>query len=145
MSLSTNIRGALQVRALTAAGFPGAGLVAFEGITFSVPPALAGVKYARLTLIPALGRPFDVGNGTKRHSGIFQVSLFFAKAGDPGSGPVEILADAVKAVFPPGAALYQGGEKVRIKYSERAQVAGDEPDWLHVPTTVGWECFSSSN
>lgn len=144
-SLYQNIRGALQERALTAAGFPGTTKRSYEGVGFNRPASVAGEVWARLTLIPASGRPYDVGNGSKRHLGIFQVSLFYAAIGAPGTGPVEALADAVKDVFSPGIFLFKNGERVKIQYAERAQVATDEPDWLHCPATVGWECFSRSN
>lgn len=141
-SLYQNIRGVLQTRALATPGFPVS--VAFEGKTQSPPAPTAGVTYARLTLMPTRGRPFDVGNGTKRHSGIFLVDVFFASDGDPGTGDVEALADAVKAAMPPGAKLVLNGETVKIDASERSEVLPAD-GWLHCPVTVTWHCFSRNN
>jgi hypothetical protein len=143
-SLYQNIRGALQSRALTASGFPT--VVEYEGVMVQRPdPTAVGAKWARLVLIPSASKPYDTATRYKRHIGIFQVSIFYASVGSPGTGAVEALADAVKDVLYPGLDLFKNGERIRIQYAERAQVAVDEPDWLQCPVTIGWQCFSRSS
>lgn len=138
-SLYQNIRGCLQSRALATPGFPAR--CAFEGALFS---STVGTPWARLTLMPQMGRPYSVSAGLMRHSGLFQVSVFLPAGGGPGTGAAEAIADAVKARFVAGMKLAQGGETVEIEYAERSQ-AMVEADWISAPVTVGWRCFSPNN
>lgn len=140
-SLYQNIRGALQNQALTAVGFPAANQVSYEGAEFS---STHGVSWAKLSLMPQRGRSAVIGAAQKLHSGLFQVDIFDPARGGPGTGGTEAKADAVKAVFAPGTVLTLNGERVVIDYSERA-AAIITPDWIQVPVTVGWRCYSSNN
>lgn len=149
MSLYTSIRGALQTRAATAAGYPAENLRGYEGRVGFVPPEPeVGAKFVRIFFRPITGRsPFmdRVSTVPKVHRGLLQVSLYYASKGDPGTFAVEVLADAVKAMFEPNTVLTQDNERVTIQYAERADANDGEPDWIHCPVTIGWECISRSN
>lgn len=142
MSVYTDIRGALQVRAATASGFPAVAQRKYEGRRFT---PTTGTTWVRMTLFPSSGRPAVVGGALHLHEGLFQVDLFYPASGDPGTSAVETLGDAVKAVFQPGGSpMTQGSEAVTVRFAERSQVMEEEPDWLRVMVTVGWRCFSSN-
>lgn len=138
-TVSQNIRGGLQTQAMLAAGFPAQSQTAFEGETFA---PTTGVPWARLTLMPQSGRPFDVPAGTTAHMGLFQVDMYVPDG--LGTGAAEIAADAVRAVFRGGTILAIGGDRVLIDYAERAQ-AQQQPNWIFCPVTVRWRCYSASN
>lgn len=138
-TVSQNVRGALQTRVALAAGFPPQNQIAYEGETFS---STLGVPWARLTLLPQSGRPFDVRAADTAHMGLFQVDVFVPDG--LGTGAAELAADAVRAVFRGGTTIGIGGDRIVIDYAERAQ-AQQEPDWIVCPVTVRWRCYSASN
>lgn len=138
-TVSQNIRGALQLQALASPGFPPQSETAFEGEIFS---STIGVPWARMTLLPQSGRPFDVAAATTAHMGLFQVDVM-VPAGF-GTGAAEVAGDAVRAVFRAGTTIGIGGDRVIIDYADRAQ-AQQQPDWIFCPVTVGWHCYSRSN
>jgi hypothetical protein len=140
MSVSLDIRGALQVRAATATGFPGSAQRYYEGLAFT--PTI-GTPYARMTLFPTQGRAAVIGGALVRHQGLFQVDLFYPAG--LGTGAAETVADAVKAVFIAGLSVTQGSETVTIEYAERAAAIQQNADWLMVPITVGYHCYSINN
>lgn len=142
MSVSQAIRGALQQRAATAVGFPPSNQRAYEGYAFN--PTI-GTTYARMTVIPSESRPAVVGAATKIHRGLFQIDIFYPAQGNPGTGAAEVLADAVKDVFAVGgSAMSVGGETVTVERVQREQVI-QSPEWLQVPVTVYWLCYSPNN
>lgn len=141
MSLYTDIRGALETRAITTVGFPPAAQRAWEGIGFK--PTI-GTPWVRLTLVPTEGRSAVVGAVTKLHRGLFLVDLNYPARDDPGAGDVDIAADAVKAVFGPGVSLTQGTETVSIEHAERGPVIPTS-EWLLVSVSVAWHCYSPNN
>jgi hypothetical protein len=144
-SISQNIRGALTARALSAPGMPTDDtLISYEGVTFAPPAPFKDVTWVRLSFMPVSIRPFAVNNKSKQHIGLFQVSLFWANEGDPGTGALEAWGDAVRAVFNPGTDLFQNGTHVRVRYAERASVNDDEPGWMHCPVSIGWQCFNAA-
>lgn len=140
MSLYQDIRGALQVRAATASGFPAAQYRAYEGVEFKQPN---GTTWVRMTLLPASGRPLSVDGITKQHVGDFQIDVF-AKPG-AGTGTAESLADAIKTVFGPGVRLPLNSTVVIIDFAERASAIYADPQWLQVPITIRWRSFSTAN
>lgn len=139
MSLYSDIRGALQTRALTASGFPSR--VQYQGVIFN--PDLS-FPWARMTLVPSEGRSAVVGAVTKLHRGLFIISLFYPTRDNLGTKPLDDLVNGVAAVFGPGVSLTQGSEIVTIDYAERG--AFDEnPEWLSEQVTVSYRCFSPNN
>lgn len=139
MSLYSDIRGALQARALTASGFPSR--VSYQGVKFDPNPLFA---WARMTLVPNEGRSAVVGAATKLHRGLFIVTLFYPTKGDPGTKPLDDLVNGVAAVFGPGTSLTQGSETVTVDYAERGAFSED-PEWLSEQVTVAYRCFSPNN
>lgn len=139
-TITQDIRGALQKQAANAAGFPTT--VVRQGLG-EVMPANSE-SHARLFYIPASTRPFNVRSKRFEHVGLFQISLYGPGGG--GTGAIEQLADNVRAVFKPGETrLAAGPDTVTIDFSERADAMEVENDWLMVPTTVMWRCFSARN
>ena len=139
-TLYQDIRGALQQRAASATGYPPVGQRAYEGgPLFS---STNGTPYARTTLMPTSGRPFEVSGGTKQHAGLFQVDVCVPS--NQGTATAEIAADNVKAMFEPGDVLLKNGEHIVIDYAERGK-AMVSPDWIFCPVTVRWRCFSTRN
>lgn len=136
-TVSQNIRGCLQLQAALAAGFPAA--VAYEGEVFA---PTTGITWARMTLLPQSGRPFDVRAADTAHMGLFQVDIMVPDG--LGTGAAEIAADAVRAVFRGGTTIGIGGDRIQIDYAERAQ-AQQQPNWIFCPVTVRWRCYSASN
>ena len=139
MSLSVNIRGALQQRAILATGFPASNQRAFDGVEFN---PTNGTAWARLSFLPQTSRAFSVSGAVKEHRGLFQVSLFYPAGTGTNTG--ETAADAVKAQFTPGLRLQQGGETIVIDYAELAPSI-QEPDWISFPVTVAYRAFSVNN
>lgn len=140
MSVSTDIRGALQVRAATASGFPASGQRSYEGRTFT---PTVGTAWARMTVIPNSERPAVVGAALFLHQGLFQIDLFYPSNASPGTSDIETLGDAVRAVFNPASGGYtQGSETVTTRYVERTKGIEEEADWLKLMITVAWQCYS---
>jgi hypothetical protein len=133
VSLYTEIRGALQARAVATPGFPGALQRAYEGRPFN--PTL-GTPYAALTLLPTAERPADIAGDQARQDGLFQIGLFYpANAGETAT--LEALADAVRARFTPTLEIERNGVVVVIDYAERGPII-HEGDWMQLPVTIRW-------
>lgn len=138
MSISHSIRGALQTRAATAAGFPPEAQRAYQGRGFK---PTTGTPYARMTVIPASVRPSVLSGARAEHRGMFQVDLYFPTGG--GTGAVEQVGDAVAAVFRAASKIHMNGETVVVERVER-KPAPEEDGWLRVIVSVTWRCFSAS-
>lgn len=138
-TVSQEIRGAIQLRAATATGFPAAGQRAYEGMIFR---PTVGTAWAQITIAPSTVRPFDLAAARRTHTGVAIISVHIPAAGGVGTGLAEIAGDNVRAVFPPGARLFQGSERVEINWSERRQ-AIIEPDWISCPVEIAWTAHSS--
>lgn len=136
-TLYQNVRGALQAQAATAAGFPSQ--VAYENVMFT---STVGTPYARMTLMPQLGRPFSVSSDVKRHDGLFQVDIFYPA--NAGTALAEAAADAVRDALSAAKRLAAGSDILAIDYVERA-AALQQPDWIQIPVTAKWHCFSVRN
>jgi hypothetical protein len=135
MSLIADIRGALQLKAASAAGFPTS--VDYEGVGFS--PVL-GVPWARMTLLNNSRQPFSLDGLSKITGGLFQVDLFYPI--DKGTATIDAVADAVVDAFPLNHSLFKGTTRVSIYYAQRGPLL-QQPDALHAPITVSWRNFPS--
>lgn len=140
-TVSQDIRGALQTRAATAAGFPALAQRKYEGRAFS---PTTGTTHVRMWVIPADERPWSLRGDRHRHTGLFQIDVLCPSAGDPGTAAVEQLADAIKAVFSPDLGpMYAGDERVTVLRVERTGIMDEQPDWQKIVVTVFWSCFSA--
>lgn len=139
MTVSQDLRGAIQQRAATASGYPGSAQREFEGKLFT---PTVGTAWARVTIVPSSIRPFDVSAARRTHRGLAMVTVFIPAAGGAGTGLAEAAADNIRAVFAPGTRLYQGGERVDIEYAERRQ-AVIEADWISCPVEIAWQAHST--
>lgn len=137
MSLLSDIRGALQLCATAAAGFPADDQIKYEGKGFS--PTL-GTPWARLTLLNNSGRPFSLDGTDRITGGLFQVDLFYPI--NKGTADIDAVADAVVDVFPLDRKLIRGAAAISILYAQRAPLL-EQPDCLHAPITVSWRNFPS--
>jgi len=136
MSLLQDIRGALQLQAASAAGFPAA--VDYEGNEFS---PTYGVPWARMTLMNNSRLPFSVSGQSKITGGLFQVDLFYPV--NKGTADVDVVADAVVDVFPLNSNLIRGSTRLWINYAQRNPLL-QQPDSIHAPITVSWRCFTAN-
>lgn len=137
MSLYQDIRGALQLQAASAAGFPAADQIDYENKGFT--PTL-GVPWARMTLLTNSGRPFSLDGISKIDGGLFQVDLFYPI--NKGTQDVDVVADAVVATFPLDTNLIRGAARLWINYAQRNPNL-QQPDAIHAPVTISWRCFHS--
>lgn len=138
MSVSTDIRQALEKHLVTVAGLPAT--QEFEGAPILNPTP--GTAYVSAAIHPVAERPSSAGSDAFiLHEGLFLVNLFLPS----GKGPhdIEVLADAVKAAFTVATVLTQGSTSVRIRYAEKS-AARVEADWLMVPITISWYVYSQS-
>ncbi len=90
MSLLSDIRGALQLCAKSATGFPADNQIKYEGKGFS--PTL-GTPWARMTLLNNSGQPFSLDGTDRITGGLFQVDLFYPI--NKGTADIDTVADAV--------------------------------------------------
>lgn len=136
MSLYADIRGALQLQAASAAGFPAA--VDYEGTIFS--PTF-GIPWARMTLLNNSRLPFSISGRSKINGGMFQVDLFYPV--DKGTEDIDTVADAVVDAFPLDTNLFKGSARIWINYAQRNGLL-QQPDSIHAPITISWRCFTSN-
>lgn len=139
MSVSSNIRGAIQIRAATAVGFPPSNQQSYEGMLFT---STVNTPWVKLNFMPQSGRPFPVNAATTLHRGLFQITVYVPDGA--GTNAAETAADAVCAVFRAGTHLSLNGEAVIIDYAERAPVLRDA-GFVYAPVTIAWRCYSPNN
>lgn len=138
-TVSQDIRGAIQIRAATASGFPASGQRAYEGLIFR--PTI-GTAWAQITIAPSTIRPFDLAAARRTHKGVAIISVHIPTNGGVGTAAAEVAGDNVRAVFAPGTRLFQGSERVDIDFCERKQAIVD-PDWISCPVEIAWTAHSS--
>jgi hypothetical protein len=134
----SDIRGALQLQAASAAGFPASNQIDYEGKAFS--PTL-GVPWARMTLMNNSRLPFSVSGQSKITGGLFQVDLFYPIGA--GTAAIDVVADAVVDVFPLNSNLIRVSTRLWINYAQRNPLL-QQPDAIHAPITVSWRCFTTN-
>lgn len=137
MSLVVNVRKGLRERLLTVAGLP-AGRK-WEGKSFT---PTTGEPWIRETMLrsPAPPQRMSVGPFARlRHTGLYQVSLFYPPDGEQDVFPIESMAEAVRAAFPDTLEFTYNGQRIRV-HGAGLQTVDEEtdPDWLHVPVTIDW-------
>lgn len=137
MTIHADIRGALQVAAISVLGFPPSTQRAYDNYTFAATP---GTPWARLVFMPQPGRPFAL-RGSDALGGLFQVSMFYPA--NLGTATAEAMADTVAAAFPTEAPLTFGAARVQILSAGRGPGI-PEPDWYQVPVSVRWQCLTAS-
>jgi hypothetical protein len=138
VSLLSDIRGALQLQAASATGFPAADQIDYEGNAFS---PTYGVPWARMTLLNNSRQPFSVSGQSKITGGLFQVDLFYPV--NKGTADIDVVADAVVDVFPLNFNLIRGAVRLWINYAQRNPLL-QQPDSIHAPITVSWRCFTTT-
>lgn len=109
--------------------------VAWANVPFT-PTANKG--YFRPSLLTARTVQASLGSGgDNRHSGIYQVSVFWPenKAGIPARSMAGVIAEHFKL----GTRLTRGGIIVRINAPPWGDAAQQEAGWYHVPVSIPYQ------
>jgi len=139
MTVTQDIRQALETRLSAISGFPGAANRNWENVRFD---PTEGTTWARMILVPDTSRPAAMGPSPQiRHDGTFLVVLHFPEGTGPGDA--DSLADAVRAAFTVDDVLTVGTTNVRFEWSERNDGLLDAP-WYVVTVTVKFYTYASS-
>jgi hypothetical protein len=132
----STIRQALEK---TLSGISGIPPIAWENVEYD--PSEVN-KFLRAKLEPVEQRPAAIGaDAAVKHSGLFLVDCF-VRTQTTQSGPLaaDELAQTVQDAFPYGLILTEGGNQIRIRYSERKGAIYDAP-WYFVPVTIEWYSY----
>ena len=117
--------------------FPSLPSVAWENMPFA--PA-TGVPYLRPVLLPGEPLQCEIGaNGNNRHTGIYQISIFYPVGS--GIANLNTLTIALCDHFKRGSRLTYGGATISIQKAYPATYL-QETDWIHVPITIQYLCDS---
>ncbi len=95
--------------------------------------------YQVVKLLPANPDNPTLDQQTIQDMGIFQVLLYYPK-GD-GSADAEDRAAAIRAQFPAGLELFEGGLKIRITQTPAIAADLGAPDRYIIPVSVRYQCF----
>ena len=98
-----------------------------------------GTPYARAFMLPA--QPFQTClgvNGTDRHNGVFQISLFFPE--DKGDLPMLQKADEIASAYKSGVVTTFGTADVTIE-SIGPSIASNFDGWFQLNLTINWYSF----
>lgn len=132
------VRKALEKALKSIQGLPP---IAFENVPFD-PQNFDGKgkkldSYVRSKIIPTGQRPATVGlKGVVVHRGIMLVDCF-VRTGTGSDGPAssDQIAAKVQGLFKAGHEIYEGTNKISIRFSERREERPDPP-WSFVPVTI---------
>lgn len=140
MTLSTNIRGALQERLLTVDGLPSG--IAWQGQEYEPD---ADELYVEATVSYTSQRQRSLGpSGLDRHEGVFLVDVVFPTPPHlNGLNQAEILSDAIRAKYTTQGTLTKNGTNVGIDYAERADVQKRDNGRSAIPIAIAWYCYSA--
>jgi hypothetical protein len=106
---------------------------AYDNVDFT---PTVGTAWARVTTLPVQPAPSSIGtNGEDAHAGVFQITLNYP----PNTGRADILAkaDAIAAVFYPGASFTYSGQSVTVSSCGITQARIIE-NWCVVYVSVNW-------
>lgn len=137
------VRSGLRQQLLTVNGLPDVqqweGDRQSEGQAF--PPPI-GTPWLRETMLrqPGPSREVSVGAfGRIRHSGGWQISLFFPPDEVAGVRPLESLGEAIRRAFPHSLDLTFDGQLFRCLGCGLGTITTDEVDgWNHLPARITW-------
>jgi hypothetical protein len=112
-----------------------------EGTTFI--PTI-DVPWLRETMLRAPGAPPQASIGPQaliRHSGGWQISLFYPPDDPADTYPIESAGEAIRAAFPSSLELTYEGQLVRLVGTGLGTIAPTTMQgmpWLHLPVRVEW-------
>lgn len=130
MSISGEIRGALELRLATVAGHP---VIYNEGVKNRPVP---GKPFLEAVIVPTSERAVTIGdNPVILHEGLFMVSVVYPEGN--GVGDAEAMADAIKQVFRAQDALSLGNTVVRLRFAERRPTI-HSAEWLRIPVAISF-------
>jgi hypothetical protein len=136
MTVSNDIRIALETQLLTVTGLPASAQRAWENVRFE---PTTGTTWVQATVLPAESRPAVMGGDPQQlYTGLFQVDIFTPE----GEGPAEAetLADNVRLAFAVDDVFTSGSVNVRFRYSERIP-APHSPPWYRARVNVAWYTY----
>lgn len=103
----------------------------------NVAAAMPTVAHLRGFLLPANTVSQDLAGEHRGYRGVYQISIF----GKPGIGPgwADGVVAALDDLFPASEVLTRAGLTIYIARPVSAAPALTEPDWYHVPVTIGYQ------
>jgi len=106
--------------------------VAWQGVKFT---PTTGVAYIRTALLPARTIQASLGSGgDNRHSGFYQVSLFYPE--NTASTTIRRVADEVITRFRLGTRLTREGVTARVSSPPWGAPVVIEPGWIQLPVSI---------
>lgn len=139
MTVTQDIRAALEQQVANISGIPSSANRAWENVKFVPSP---GTAWVRMALVPVTSRPAVIGPTPQMlHEGSFLITVHLPE----GTGPAgaDALADAIRAAFSVDTGLTSNGVTVRFRYSERSVAVLDTP-WYIVTVSISWYTYTSS-
>jgi hypothetical protein len=112
---------------------------AYENAPFTVPAP--NVPYQQATLLPAEPDNPEIGPAYFER-GLFQVNLFYPK--DGGAAAAAARAALIRAAFPFGSSLVNGGVTVNITATPEIGPARAEDDRFFVPVRIRFHAYIAS-
>jgi hypothetical protein len=76
-----------------------------------------------------------------RHTGIYQVSLFYPSNGDEDVKPIETMAELIRTAFPDTLEFTRNGQRIRCHGTGIPTVIEETEagaNWLHCPVAIEW-------
>lgn len=137
MSVSQDIRRALEQRLVTVAGLPTDR--GWETVDFEPTP---GTPYVKMMIEKDTTRPEAMGDAAQKlHEGEAIVTVAYPL----GSGAVdaELVSDAIRDAFPTSLVLSEGSHVVRFRWAEPRLAINDRP-WYVVTSAIRWYVYSDS-
>lgn len=138
MSISQEIRGALQTRFASAWGT--AETIAYEGKPYEPQP---NVPWAEVTILTGTERPVTMGDDhLVLHEGMMMAVLVYP--GNKGTGLAEAKADEIKEAFraSDNARAASDTAAVRFRYAEKRPAVIDAVS-TRVPIAIGWYTYDT--
>lgn len=137
-----NVRRAMRQQLLTVDGLPTS--QQWDGLVTFTPPT-DGSPWLRETMLRQPGPPMRKSIGTEarmRHTGIYQISLFFPPDQPNDVLDIEAMGEAIRAAFPDSLDLEHGGQLLRCLGCGLGTTVADRSKggpWLYLPVRVNWQ------
>jgi hypothetical protein len=125
----TSVRAALEVKL---AAMTPALATAYENAPYT---PVAGTPYQAVYLLPIVENP-TMGDGYYRHSGIFQISLFYPIGA--GTKTITDRAALIQTAFKRGTAMTSGAVTVRVTGTPDIGQARVDGDRFFLPVKIIW-------
>jgi hypothetical protein len=141
-----DVRAGLRQRLLTVAGLPAEANTKWEGMMSFKPTA--GTPWMRETMLraPAAAQRMNPGPFARlRHTGLYQISLFYPPDDDQDVKPIETKAEDIRAAFTDNVEFAYNGQRIRVHGAGIGTIEEETQElsnWLHAPITIDWSADS---